>query len=107
MPAGVEVYEINGPFFFGAAETFRSTMRQVARKPRALVIRMRNVPAMDATGMHVLKEMLQQVRRDGTQVILSEVQEQPLRALTKSGLLEVIGEGHVVPTIDEALHLAT
>ncbi len=107
VPAGVEVYEINGPFFFGAAETFRSTMRQVARKPRALVIRMRNVPAMDATGMHVLKEMLQQVRRDGTQVILSEVQEQPLRALTKSGLLEVIGEGHVVPTIDEALQLAT
>ena len=47
------------------------------------------------------------MRRDGTQVILSEVQEQPLRALTKSGLLEVIGEGHVVPTIDEALHLAT
>ncbi len=107
VPAGVEVYEINGPFFFGAAETFRSTMRQVARKPRALVIRMRNVPAIDATGIHALKEMLAQARRDGTRVILSEVQEQPLEALTRSGLLESIGHDNMAPTIDRALELAS
>jgi len=53
VPNGVEVFEINGPFFFGAAEQFKDTLNQVARKPKVLIIRLRDVPAIDATGLHV------------------------------------------------------
>lgn len=105
VPEGVEVYEINGPFFFGAAETFRSTMRQVARRPRVLIIRMRNVPAIDATGMHALKDVILQSRRDGIRVILSEVPAQPLATLDRAGLLDVVGKDNVAATIDSALAL--
>jgi len=57
VPQGVEVFEINGPFFFGAAEQFKDTLNQVARKPKVLIIRMRDVPAIDATGLHTLQEL--------------------------------------------------
>jgi len=103
LPPGVEIYEINGPFFFGAAETFKDTIARVARKPRVLILRMRRVPVIDATGLHTLTDVVRRSRRDGTLVLLSEVQAQPLQALQRSILIEEIGEEHLCPTLDAAL----
>ena len=103
VPDGVEVYEINGPFFFGAAETFKDTLGQVARKPKVLVIRMRNVPAIDSTGLHALKDVVHRTRRDGTLVLLSDVHTQPLVALGRSAVLEEVGEQNLFGNLDDAL----
>jgi SulP family sulfate permease len=106
IPKGVEVYEINGPFFFGAAETFKDTLAQVARKPKVLIVRLRNVPAIDSTGMHALKDLVHRSRRDGTLVLLSDVHTQPLVALGRSAVLDEIGENNVFGNIDDALNRA-
>jgi SulP family sulfate permease len=106
LPAGVDVYEINGPFFFGAAETFKDTLARVAGKPKVLILRMRRVPVIDATGLHTLKDVVHRSRRDGTMVLLCEVQPQPLQALRRSVLIDEIGEEHVLPTLDSAIKRA-
>jgi len=106
VPPGVEVYEINGPFFFGAAEKFKDTLGQVSRKPKVLIIRMRNVPAIDSTAMHALRDLIRRTRRDGTQVLLSDIHSQPLVALGRSELLEEIGEENLFGDVDEALEAA-
>ncbi len=103
VPHGVEVYEINGPFFFGAAEKFKDTLSEVSRKPKVLIIRMRNVPAIDSTAMHALRDLVRRTRKDGTVVYFSDVQAQPLLALSQSELLWEIGEEHLFGDIDEAL----
>jgi SulP family sulfate permease len=103
VPTGVEVYEINGPFFFGAAGAFSHTVGQVAVLPKVLVVRLRHVPAMDATGLHALRRLIRRARQHGTLVVLSELQPQPREALRRSGLLEELGPGNVAEHIDEAL----
>jgi SulP family sulfate permease len=106
VPDGVEVYEINGPFFFGAAELFKDTLARVARKPRVLIIRMRHVLALDSTGMHALKDVVHRTRKDGTLVLLSDVHMQPLVALTGSPVLEEIGQDNLFSNLDDALNHA-
>ena len=106
IPKGVEVYEINGPFFFGAAETFKDTLARVAGKPKVLILRMRRVPAIDATGLHTLSDVIRRSRRDGTLVLLSEVQPQPLHALQRSVLIDEIGEEHLTASFDDAVERA-
>ncbi|HKU60477.1 MAG TPA: sulfate permease [Gemmatimonadales bacterium] len=106
IPEGVEVYEINGPFFFGAAEKFKATLDRVSRRPRILVIRLRHVPAIDSTAMHALKELVRRTRQQGTQVLLSDVHSQPLVALQRTDLLEEIGEDNLFGDVDAALDAA-
>lgn len=106
VPDGVEVYEINGPFFFGAAEKFKSVVGRLDRSPRVFVIRMRNVMAMDSTGLHALKDLVHRSRRAGSFVILSDVHTQPLIAMERSGLLEEIGVENAFGNIDDALNRA-
>ena len=103
VPEGVQVYEINGPFFFGAAETFKDTIARVAGAPKVLVIRMRAVPALDATGLRALRDVVVRSRRDGTLVLLSEVHMQPLVALSRSDAMMEIGEDNVLGDLDLAL----
>jgi SulP family sulfate permease len=103
VPPGVEVYEINGPFFFGAAEKFKDALGEVSRKPKVLIIRMRNVLAIDSTAMHALRDLVRRTRRDGTVVMLSDVHSQPLVALERSGLLDEVGEDYMLGDIDDAL----
>jgi sulfate permease, SulP family len=103
IPPGVEVYEINGPFFFGAAEKFKETLSEVSRRPKVLVIRMRNVPAIDSTAMHALKDLVRRTRKQGTAILLSDVHSQPLIALGRSGLLDEIGEENLFGDVDAAL----
>ncbi len=106
IPPGVEVYEINGPFFFGAAEKFKQTLSDVSRRPKVLIIRMRNVPAIDSTAMHALQDLVRRTRAEGTRVLLSDVNSQPLIALGRSGLLDVIGEENLFGDVDAALEAA-
>ena len=106
IPPGVDVYEINGPFFFGAAAQFKDTIGQVARVPKVLIIRMRNVLALDSTGMHALREVVHRGRREGSTVLLSDVHMQPLVALTGSAILEEIGSENLFGNVDDALNRA-
>jgi SulP family sulfate permease len=106
VPPGVEVYEINGPFFFGAAEKFKHTLDEVSRRPTVLVIRMRHVPAIDSTAMHALKDLVRRTRGEGTKVLLSDVHSQPLVALERAGLLDEIGEENFFGNVDDALEAA-
>jgi sulfate permease, SulP family len=106
VPPGIEVYEIDGPFFFGAAEKFKDVLAEVFRKPKVLIIRMRHVPAIDSTGLNVLRDLVRRTRHDRTLVLISELQNQPLVAMRRSGLLDEIGQDNVVGTIDLALAFA-
>lgn len=106
IPRGVQVYEINGPFFFGAAETFKERVSPVEGRPRVLIIRMRNVPAVDSTGLHALGELVRRSRREGVRVMLSDVHAQPLVAIGRSLLLEELGEENVFGNLDDALNAA-
>lgn len=106
VPDGVEVYEINGPFFFGAAETFRDTLGAVAKQPRVLIIRMRNVPAIDSTAIAALRDLVRRGRAQGTLVLLADVHAQPLLALGRSYLLDEIGEESIFGNVDDALNRA-
>ena len=103
IPAGVEVYEINGPFFFGAAQLFKDTIGRIAGRPTVLILRMRYVPALDSTGIRTLRDVVHRTRADGTVVIIAEAQAQPLGALSGSGTMDEIGPDNVVPTLDAAL----
>jgi SulP family sulfate permease len=103
VPPGIEVYEVYGPFFFGAAEKFKDVLAEVFRKPKVLIIRMRHVPAIDSTGLNVLRDLIRRTRHDRTLVLISEVQNQPLLAMRRSGLLDEIGQDNVLGTIDLAL----
>jgi sulfate permease, SulP family len=106
VPPGVEVYEINGPFFFGAAEKFKETITGLRRTPKVLIIRMRNVPAMDSTGLNALRDVVGRFRRAGTRVILSDVHAQPMIALQRSSLADELPEDDLVGNIDDALNVA-
>jgi SulP family sulfate permease len=102
----VEVYEIDGPFFFGAAEKFKDTLGQVDRRPKFLIIRMRHVPAIDSTGIHALRDIVHRSRAEGTVTLLSDVHAQPLVALERAGMLDDIGGAEVFGNIDDALNRA-
>ena len=106
VPAGVEVYEITGPFFFGAAEMFRDRLGGIAVRPKVLILRMRHVPAIDSTGLHALRDLVRRSRRDGTLVLLSDVHAQPVVALERSGLYDELGEENVHGNLDDALNRA-
>jgi SulP family sulfate permease len=106
VPPGVVVYEINGPFFFGAAEKFRDTMTEIQGAPKVLVVRMRNVPAIDSTGIHALTDLIRRSKREGTLVILSDVHAQPMMAMGNARLLDEIGDDNIHGNIDDALNRA-
>ena len=106
VPEGVEVYEINGPFFFGASYKFREAMNVIGQTPKATIIRMRNVLAIDATGLRALEEQCRSARKRGIAFILSDVHAQPLIALERSGLLDLVEERNVFGNIDDALNRA-
>ncbi|MEQ1693892.1 MAG: STAS domain-containing protein, partial [Gemmatimonas sp.] len=103
VPRGVEVFEIDGPFFFGAAERFKEALGEMGRKPRVLILRLRNVPAIDATGISLLRDLHRRAQRDGTVLMLSGLHSQPLYALEREGLLAEIGETRIFSGVDDAL----
>ena len=106
VPRGVEVFEINGPFFFGAAEQFKDTLGQIAKKPKVLIIRLRDVPAIDSTGLHALHELARSCKHDGTLLLLADVHAQPMFALVRSDMLVELGEENLFGNLDDALDRA-
>jgi SulP family sulfate permease len=106
VPKGVEVYEINGPFFFGVADRIKDVLRGLERPPKVFVLRMRRVPAIDATGMHALDEFFLKCKRQGTRLLLAGVHAQPMFAMAKYGLLDKVGEANMFGNIDDALDAA-
>lgn len=106
VPDGVEVYEINGPLFFGAAYRFKEALQLSSNRPGVLIIRMRHVPLIDATGLHNLKEFIRNVEGWGTKVVLSGVQPPVMEELKKSRILFRVGKGNVFTNIEAAISRA-
>lgn len=100
---GIEVFEINGPFFFGAAYKFKESMRVLKDKAKVLIIRMRAVPVIDATGIHALEEVYKAAKKQGTQLVISGIQPEVYKEFEKSGLLDTIGNENVLTNIEKAL----
>jgi SulP family sulfate permease len=103
LPRGVQMYAIDGPFFFGAADKFREALGQVSERPKVLVLILRRVSAMDSTGLHALRNVIHRFRSAGTRVIVVGPHAQPLAAMARSGLLDEVGDANIVADIDEAL----
>ena len=104
IPAGVEVFEITGPLFFGAAYKFKDAIRFIERRPRICIIRMRKVPIIDATGIKTIDEVRKEFKRHGTKLILSEVHSlQVIKELKESRLLFAIGKANVTDSFEAAL----
>jgi sulfate permease, SulP family len=103
VPPGVVLYRLDGPFFFAAAEKLEAALRGSGGKPRAVIFRMRNVPAMDASGLHAFEVAVHKLRRDGVRIFITAAQPQPMRVMDESGLVDLIGRKKFCADIDEAL----
>jgi SulP family sulfate permease len=104
IPAGVEVFEITGPLFFGAAYKFKDAIRFIEKTPAVLIIRMRYVPIIDATGIRTIEEVHKEVKHRGTKLILSEVHsEKVMEELQNTRLLFSIGKANVTQTLEAAI----
>jgi SulP family sulfate permease len=106
IPKGVEVYEIDGPFFFGIANKFDGVMHTLGDKPILRIIRMRKVPFMDSTGLHNLESLFRLSKGENIHMILSGVNEKVRGVLHKSGFDRIIGEKNICANINEALKKA-
>ena len=106
VPEGVDVYEINGPLFFGVAHEFEEAMRAVAKMPKIRILRLRNVPMIDSTAIQMLKEFYKKSKTSSIQLLISGIQKQPREALRKSGLLDLIGSENFFDTIEDAIRHA-
>ncbi len=106
LPKGVEVYEIDGPFFFGVANKFDGVMKSMGDKPKVRIIRMRKVPFMDSTGLHNLESLFRLSNSEGIRLILSGVNEHVHRVLTKAGFDQKIGAENICANINEAVEKA-
>jgi len=103
VPEGVEVFEVRGALFFGAADKFKDALAQVGVRPKILILRLRHVLALDATALHALEYVWDQTRREGTRLVLSGVHSQPLFVMQRSGFISKVGEDNVHMNIDDAL----
>ena len=105
VPNQVEVFEITGPLFFGAAYKFKDAMKFIEKPPKILIIRMRQVPIIDATGIKTIEEVYKESKHRGTKLILSEVHSrQVMNELKDARLLFAIGKANVTDTFVEALN---
>src|SRR4030095_12540472 len=106
IPKGVIVYRIFGAFFFGAADKLESALKRLKQEPEVLILRMRKVVAMDATGLNALEDLFERLHRKGQHIILSGAHTQPLMVMENAGFLDRLGRENVCPHIDAALNRA-
>ncbi len=106
IPDGVEVFEINGPFFFGMADRFKDMLNRVEAPPRVFILRLRKVPVIDSTAMYALREFYHKCAKQKATLVLSEVQPSVQRALSHFGVMELIGEQQIHHTFEAALNQA-
>ncbi|PTR23667.1 SulP family inorganic anion transporter [Pseudomonas sp. GV085] len=103
LPPGTLIYTIEGPLFFGAAETFERVLAQTHTDPRLLIIRLKRVPFMDITGLQVLEEVIQQLHKRNIVVKLCEANAKVLHKLDRVGILQAIGTEHYHADFNTAL----
>ena len=103
LPKGVEVYEINGPYFFGIATKFEEIMSQLGDRPKIRIIRMRKVPFIDSTGIHNLTNLCVMSQKENIHIILSGVNDKVHKVLERSGFYELLGEDKICSNINEAV----
>lgn len=106
IPQGIEVYEIDGPFFFGVANKFDECMKQMGDKPKVRILRMRKVPFMDSTGLHNLESFFRLSKKEGIRIVLSGVNAKVHSVLDKSGMAYKIGQENICSHIDQAMKRA-
>jgi len=102
VPAGVEVFSISGSLFFGAIEQFRDAVQRIEKAPKVLILEMRNVITIDATGLQALEDLLRRLRKGKTALLLVGVHAQPLFAMQRSQFVDTIGEDNLIGSLDEA-----
>jgi SulP family sulfate permease len=106
VPKGVAVYEVQGAFFFGAAERFKDVLSMMDRPTKIIILRLRHVNVIDATGLQAINDLFRRCHKSQTTLVLSGIHSQPLIALQKYGLYNVIGEKNICGNIDDALKRA-
>ena len=106
VPEGVEVYEINGPYFFGIATKFEEIMSELGDRPKVRIIRMRKVPFIDSTGIHNLTNLCEMSKKENIHIVLSGVNEKVHKVLEKAGFYDLLGEDNICPNINVALEKA-
>ncbi len=107
IPQGVEVYEINGPYFFGAGNRFEDIMARYGDRPKVRIIRMRKVPFIDSTGLHNLENMCHMSQKEGITIVLSGVNEKVESVLRRNHFEQIIGDENICNHIDLALSRAS
>ena len=103
IPHDVEVYEINGPYFFGAGNRFEDIMARYGNRPKVRIIRMRKVPFIDSTGLHNLENLCLMSQREGITIVLSGVVPKVEQVLKNNGFNQLLGEENICNHIDLAL----
>jgi SulP family sulfate permease len=103
IPAGVMIYRIFGSFFFGAADKLESALKRLRQEPEVLILRMRKVLAMDATGLNALEDLFERLRKHDKHLLLSGPHAQPLFMMDKAGFLDKLGRENICADIDSAL----
>lgn len=103
LPRGVEVYEVNGPFFFGVANNLRDALDQIEKPPKVLILRMRYVPHIDATGLNALREFHRRCVKHGTTLLLGGVHAHPMFEMVKAGMDHEVGLENIFDNLDDAI----
>ena len=103
VPAGVMIYRMMGAFFFGAVDKLETMLKREKRDPEVLILRMRKVVAMDATGLNALEDLYEKMHRKGRHLVLSAPHTNPMMVMEKAGFIERLGRDNVCPHIDAAL----
>lgn len=106
IPSGIEVFEIYGSLFFGAVSQFKESIRIIAKKPKVLILRMRYVPTIDASGIHILEELAEEARDNGYVIVFSAVSRSVYRVMRKSGFVDAIGRRNFGGDIYAAIEIA-
>jgi len=103
IPKNVLIYEINGPLFFGASQKFQEVITDLNKQPEILILRMRHVPFIDATGINRLKEMCTRLVAKGTTIIISEANHEVRYEMLKAELYSIIDKHNILLNINDAL----
>src|SRR5207245_5156447 len=103
VPKGVMIYRMMGAFFFGAVDKLESVLKREKQEPEVLILRMRKVVAMDATGLNALEDLYEKLHRKGKHLVLSAPHTNPMMVMEKAGFIDRLGRANVCPHIDAAL----
>ena len=106
IPKGVEVFEVYGSLFFGAVSQFKESIRIVSTKPKVIILRMRQVPIIDASGIHILEELAKEAHASGSIIVFSAVSRSVYRVMRSSGFVDIIDKRNFAPDIFGALEIA-